>query len=538
MKKIIVLLLVVFSLNIKVQASTSDVYYSEYSDFSEYSEVQISSSELIDVDIERRYRWYKNNITSEFLLYDEGIAKYELVDMENYQESEYSDWQYVKPNSITGRVIEETEEYKVRKLKPIQSLMIGNFSFNQDNVYLGEIEIYAGNHKIDFESICGGCSEENNFESTGFMMIDFFEPYYMKDITIKFINTETEYINNFKIYAVEPMMVDIPSNIYASYTYQSSQENNILLTEKDFNIVNPRYEEEVIYDVLPDVSSLDYVEVNTKYRYQDKYYYFYNVEKEYIDGYYSDYPKYIKDETDYKDYYRYRTREKIVIDNEMTITRYKEKLDDFVVATTDYQIESDINYLKNGVYSVRYITPFQTITKEVTVDIEENDLRTELEELKDQYNSLIEEYNSNQKQIDELKDNIKTKEDMILNLENSNLLNEQQLSSNIVKYEDLLSEYNQLNNKYQSTDISYLNSLKQEQEKCSNELTTIKLKNDDYEKKLKLSNQANDYLQKSMLNIKQNNLDAAKINIIPFILLGLAILLLIIIMIKKMSIKK
>ena len=38
MKKIIVLLLVVFSLNIKVQASTSDVYYSEYSDFSEYSD--------------------------------------------------------------------------------------------------------------------------------------------------------------------------------------------------------------------------------------------------------------------------------------------------------------------------------------------------------------------------------------------------------------------------------------------------------------------------------------------------------------------
>ena len=65
MKKIVLFLLVLFSLNIKVQASSQDVYYSSYSDFSEFVEKRIEGSELIDVETERRYRWYKENITSE-----------------------------------------------------------------------------------------------------------------------------------------------------------------------------------------------------------------------------------------------------------------------------------------------------------------------------------------------------------------------------------------------------------------------------------------------------------------------------------------
>lgn len=539
MKKIILFLLVLFSLNIKVQASTRDVYYSKYSDFSDFTEVKVESSELIDVESERRYRWYKENITSEYLLYDDGINKYELVDLVDYTESEFSDWQYDQPTSITGRTIQEKEEYKVKKLKQVQSLMIGNFSFSKEVVYLGEIEIYVNNQKIDYDYICGNCNDENLFNENDFLLIDFYDPYYIKDITIKFINLEKEYINSFKIYAIEPMEIDVASNVYASYIYHGSEENNLVISEDDFNIVNPEYEEEIIYDELPEISSLDYVEVNTKYRYKDKYYYFYNIDDEYVEGYYVEYPEYIKDEDDYKDYYRYRTREKIVIENDMTITRYKESLEDFIVATTDYDIETDINYLQNGVYSVRYITPFQTITRQVTVDIEENDLRNKLEELTQKYNNLIDDYDFSQKQLEELKNDITAKDESLIKLENINISKEEKLISSDSKYKQLLKDYNSLNYEYQNNNreynTEYISSLKEENDKCSNDLTNMKLRNEDNEKKLKLSNQANEYLEKSLLNIEKDSISIDKNNIIPFILIGLVIILLALFVIKKMS---
>lgn len=520
MKKIILLLIVLFSLNINVQASTKDVYYSEYSDFSAFSETEVSSSDLVDVESERRYRWYKNNITSEYMLYEDGIVKYDLFDLEDYQGSEFSDWQYEQPASTFGRVIEEKKEYKVNKLKPIQTLMIGNFSFDVDTVDFGQIEIYLNNQKIDYQYICGGCSGIS-FEESGFIMIDFYETYYLKDLTIKIIGSDIDKINSFKIHAVEPMIVDVPSNIYATYTYQSNGETNLTISETDFNIINPKYEEEVIYNEIPDIGVLDNIVIDTYYRYKDRYYYFYNTEKEYIEGYYLDYPEYIKDEKDYKDYYRYRTREKVVIENEMTITRYKDKLEDFIISTADYDIETDINYLKNGVYSVRYVTPFQTINKTVTVDIEENQLRDELEILTEEYNDLLNEYNSVQHDLNQLKDQ---------NIYN----NEQQ-----IKYEQLLDDYTKLTNQSQTiiSDNDYVNSLKEENKQCDDNLLQVKIQNDDYEKKLKLSNQANDYLKESILDIQQESIDENNLNIKSFVIAGLIIILAVSILIKIMSSK-
>lgn len=517
MKKIVLFLLVLFSLNIKVQASSQDVYYSDYSDFSEFVEKRIEGSELIDVETERRYRWYKENITSEYMLYDEGVEKYESVNLEKFNESDFSEWSYEQPNKITGRIVEEKEEYIVRRLKPIQTLMINSFEFSKDMVNLGEMEIYIDDKKVDYDIICNNCNTNNEFQENDFMLIDFYEPYYIKDITIKFIGPEKDYINSFKIYAVEPMVIDVPSNIFASYTYQVQDGEDIVITEKKFKVVNPKYEEEIILDELLEVGFLDDITINTKYRYKDKYYYFYNTELEYADGYYSEYLDYKRDENDYKDFYRYRTREKVVIDNEMTITRYRENLEDFIISTTNYEIESNINYLENGVYSVRFITSFRTISKDVTVDIEDNDLRKENEELTNI---------------------IKNQNEEIKELEDINILNEQKLSINKMEYQELLNDYNEIKNNEDPVDNSnYIDSLTVEKENCTTKLNDMLLRNEDNEKKLKLSNQANDYLKKSLLDIEQEPINIDKDNIISFILTGLVIIFLIGIIIKKMSSK-
>lgn len=541
MKRIVLVLLILLGLNIKVEASDYEVYYSEYSSFSEYSEEKIDSSELMDVEEERRYRFYKEKTEGEYIKYELGENKYPYVDYTNYIVTEFSEWQETEPSHDEYRTIETKSLYKVKKLKPIQTLMFAEFSFGRDKIKLEEIEIYVKGEKIQYSSICGDCYEDDRYNQNAFIMIDFNEPYYLEDINIKIISSEQDYINDFTVYAVEPGEIKQPRNIYASYNYQNSKKDSISISIEDFTIVNPKYEEEIIYDTLPDISNLDYLEPSYIYRYQDKYYYFYNVDKEYVDGYHVDYSGYIKDETDYRDFYRYRTREKIVVHNKMYITRYDHKVEDFIDSTVDYRLETNVNYLENGVYTVRYITDFQTITKEVTVDIEDNDLRKELEDINRKYNELMDNYNLSQKQLEKLNNNINIKNQEISRLKDIKILNEQQLSSDTIKYEQLLNDYNLLKDEYKNTKVednsNYITSLKEQNEKCSDDLNSMKLRNDDNEKKLKLSNQANDYLEQSLLNIKQEAIDIDKTSIIPFVLVGLIILLLVVIFVKKMSSK-
>ena len=54
--KLLVGLFLIFGMCTKVDAK---VYYSEYSEFSNYSLEKVESSELIDVQVERRNKWYR-----------------------------------------------------------------------------------------------------------------------------------------------------------------------------------------------------------------------------------------------------------------------------------------------------------------------------------------------------------------------------------------------------------------------------------------------------------------------------------------------
>ena len=64
MKKIIFGILILFVAVFHVNAK--EIYYSDYSDFSEYTLEKIDSSELINVETERRYRFYEKIEVGEF----------------------------------------------------------------------------------------------------------------------------------------------------------------------------------------------------------------------------------------------------------------------------------------------------------------------------------------------------------------------------------------------------------------------------------------------------------------------------------------
>lgn len=492
MKKIIFIILVLFSFIMNINAK--EIYYSEYSEFSDYSISKMPQSDLIIEDTQRRYKWYQEEIDGAYLKYGEGVKKYNYVDLNNYQNSKFNDYQEQMPDFIDGRIIEQKNIYKVQKAKPIRYIHFYGFDFMKDKISLGQIEIYANGRKVNYELLCGDCDDNFDlFNKRGYMMIDMTDLYYLQDITININSSDINYINSFTMIATSPSIKEGIEDIYFEYNFQGVNADYISITNKNWIVCHPNYEEELEYDHLPTtITNLDKIEKTTLYRYQDPVYYFYNINKRYADDYYFDYPKYLKDQNNYLDFYRYKHRDKIEIADEIKITDYNQKLDDFILSTTDYKIDTDINYLVNGKYKVKYNTDFITVTKEVKVDIKENELNIQLNKANEKYDNLMNDYNNNKNE-----------------LVNANLL-----------YEELLNKYQKLTS---------------DTKECSNSLITIQEKNIDNEKKLKLSNQANDYLESSLLKINNDSEAAFQYQgLIPFICF-LLLIVLIIYFLKKLS---
>ena len=164
----------------------------------------------------------------------------------------------------------------------------------------------------------------------------------------------------------------------------------------------------------------------------------------------------------YQDYYRYRKRDKVVFKDELVITDYNTSLSDFIISTTtnDIKIESDLNIKQNGIYDVKYIFPFETITKKVEVNILDNVTSDRYEEFNKEIMKLKEE---NQ----ELLKVLEQKEQVIKELEENNkkymneiklFLQEYQkkieLMDNIIEIQD--NKLNEINNKYELLKRDYL----------------------------------------------------------------------------------
>ena len=175
-----------------------------------------------------------------------------------------------------------------------------------------------------------------------------------------------------------------------------------------------------------------------QYKYIDTLFKEYKAETEYMNGYDLNGTDYFNIKGEEKTFYRYKTRDKITISDNLTITDKNFNLNNFIQNSTidNIKIISNIDMNVNGKYDIYFVTPFKTIKEEVIVDIKENLLNllvTEIEEnqkLRHQVNEYSSKVNNQNVVIKEIiNNNNKTisflqNELLTLNTKNSTLANE------------------------------------------------------------------------------------------------------------------
>lgn len=587
MKKIFLSILILFMFIFKVDAK--EIYYSDYSDFSDYTLEKIESSELVNVEVERRYRFYEEKIVGEYRSSLRDNSSFQFLDLNNKKDSEFTGWSEIKPVEEQNRVIESKTFYKIKRPKPINHISFMN-TLN-GSLKLNDVEVYYLGEKIDYELIMDNADENFNIYLLGTLTLDLKNYYDLQKITVKVKSIDFKNIDEILILASVPSENKLYDVAYYSYNLSSVNNKNIVIEADDWIRGNVTYESEELLDYIPVNEPLSIITDIKLYRYQDPLFYFYNVERKYIDGYFKEYSSLIKDEFDYRDYYRYQTRDKIEVEDEIVITSYEQKLSDFIQSTEDYEIITNLDINKNGVYQVEYKTSFMTIKKQVLVNILENELKdlkdehdkldnelnevkdqnnelnTELGEVKDQNNKLNTELgevkdqnNELNTELDEVKDQnnelntelneVKERNGKLNNLvdkiekEKSKLsleLNDlkkdfnelkKDFASHNNKYNDLLNDYTALKQKYQ--DI--IDKEKLENNNCKQKLEEALIKVDDSNKKLKLSEQANKYLEANMLKIgNEESFSIDKKSLFWLIIILILLFVLMIIFAKKMS---
>jgi len=563
MKKIILVVIFLFVGMVKVGAK--EIYYSEYGNFSDYLLQPYQSSELVNVETERRYRYYDEVKIGQYKTYLDDVSNFNFIDFNDMKNNDFSKWSDEKPKEQYKRIIETKTFYKVKRPKPVKNINFINTL--EGTIELNNIEVYYLNEKIDYESSIEN-GEEYRLNFWDSLTLDLRDYYDLQKLIIKIGNVEFNGLDELLITAAIPSDDNSYQINYFSVNLNNDNTKNIVLNADDWIKANPDYYEEEIVDNKEN-ADLSIINEVILYRYQDPLFYFYNIEKRYVDGYFVDYPGMIKDENDYQDYYRYQVRDKVEVSKEIVVDNYNQQLSDFINSTVDYDIITNLDINKNGIYQVNYKTDFVDIKKEVRVNIKENDLkesRKEYEQLNSELNNLKQQYEIKQFELNEIKNNY---EELLvdnnnLNLElenvkkeNLNLVNicddydniSYVLNQYINKYNILQNENNKLKQQYYNLlDINekYIldnenlnfkfNTVQNENEKLKIDLNDIKNNSEILNKKLNLSKQAYKYLQSHFLKINNEKSRCLnKINLFWIILISVILICLIIIFIKKLS---
>lgn len=441
-KLIIIFLLLTFPIKAK------EVNYSEYSNYSSYFENNIKGNELKEVKKTTMYKYYNlKKGKGEYFIFGENDSFYSMFDINDYIYSNYSKWSLIKPCFKEGRIIKEREVCYYSDIKKIRYVHFDNFFGSDNRLIINEIVVNNNEFEIPFSIYCEGCSEgfyekvvNGNLEpegsyilNDGYLVLDLGDYYYINSLEISF--SLSNYNNNTSVININTSREnDLKSRIYNNFNSYLYFINN---EEETFSVFNYKFQDFILIDpewneykrseetVLED--KFKRVELRREYSYKDILYYYYNFDREYSDYFeYKPMEFQYKDEELVKDFYQYRTRDKVVIKSNILITNKNQKLEDFIFenTTNELEIKGEVNYKKNGIYEIDYVFPFIKIKKIVEVAILENEVVNENINLdienkekalvNNNENTLIE--NKEKVLIENKKENNKVENDTELNL--------------------------------------------------------------------------------------------------------------------------
>lgn len=429
MKKIlrlIFILLLGISFQHKVDAS---IYYSDYSEYSKYQEEAIESSDLVDVDVEYRYRWYKiTDIIGEYKLYNLSDKFNDDCYLTNY-----STWQDNKINNA-GYIYESRTKYEYTKAKKVRYIHLYGLQGSYDAFRITELLINVDNQEINYSYTCDGCypnfedyinngiSAENKsyIENGGSLIIDLGKEYPINQVDVIFylfdlgpsekLFTLGYSTDKKDIFVSQDYNLDFADNSWSNAVKIEKNITDLNVDVSDWTIVETAYTRDDGADVINEEKIIEY-------RYQEKWCRTVQSEKEYYSNYSNievdGYP--YRDDSSKKKFYRYRTRDRLEL-NIYDITTSNFDLNNFIVdSTADVEIENNIDFNKNGNYEVKFILNDLIVTENVTLNITQNtieELETEISDLNKQITDLEEELIKQQEeygqQIKELNDKLGT----------------------------------------------------------------------------------------------------------------------------------
>ena len=415
MKKILWL---IFLLVLGVKVEAKEVYYSDYSNFSEFQQEEVINSDIVEVEKEERYLWYKE------IQEEQDYQLYNLEDSfsDDCYFTEYSNWQNEKIDN-PGYIYDERNVYQYKKAKSVRYIHLYNLQGSYGAFRMTELTIKVNNKEIDYKYTCEGCLsgfddyinngiyDENKsyINNGGSLIIDLGKQYPLNQIEVIF------YIFDLgpsdKLYTIGYSTDKKDIFIAQSYILNFADEywDNALKVVKKITDLNISLQEwttsETSYEIDDDASIVD-TKVTKQYRYQEKWCKVYQKKKEYYQEYSNKaIDDYIyRDEESKKTFYRYRTRDKLEIDV-YDITDENFDLNNFIVTSTDeVEITNNIDWNKNGIYDITFTLNDLIVTKSVNLNIDSNtidELEKEILILEQQISNLEEDLKKQKKYYEE-----------------------------------------------------------------------------------------------------------------------------------------
>lgn len=293
MKKIILLVLISFLFPIIV-AADHVTYYSEYN--------YIDESEVENID-ENLIKRYEKNILKHYKInyldygYNHHLGEGYIVDMNDYIFTDFSEYLDSYPNLEYGDYqVYHDNFYKVKRLKPIEYIVLSNISGSYMALRFLEIEVFQNGMEVDYELTCTSCSDYfyanvsdgnyNNILNVAYnnseIVIRLDDYVYIDDLELYIylydaLDTEKAFDISFK------RNLDEASLVYYHFreTFKNDSNNNVFKfsLDNEFLILNDAKYEDYFITQFNDYKFPNFVEHFYKYRYR---YYLYKNYKENI----------------------------------------------------------------------------------------------------------------------------------------------------------------------------------------------------------------------------------------------------------------
>lgn len=341
-------------------------------------------------DSEVRYQCYQNvkKYSSEYYIEGENDALYSNIDLNDYIETDFSEWSDEFPLEKLNRTIETKASKRYRTLRPIRYLFFEDFDGGLGVRYkIAEINIKIDDEEIPIEVTCNKCSP--SFETDvndnididkayviegGDVRIDLKDYYNIEKIRIELkVYNQSNNPKRFYLYYNEGDTLNDRNYAYkemVSYVvprYPESTEKHWITTDNSF-IVNPIFTDWIYTDELVHNTYYRQTQAITLSRFKDVKYRYYFEEKEYIEGYYKDCPSnlYQKNEDSATIFYLYR-----YVDSEETLLPSSISNVNDSPSDDDIVIRTDNNINRNEKATLEAVSTIEV--KDLLVDSNDND---------------------------------------------------------------------------------------------------------------------------------------------------------------------